>query len=88
MVAVFYWLAGSNHMAGPICLITILAFALSYPYLLRKERKNSEAFDTYYIRLLELERASETSWPPPNHVAAGRQQARQTTMDKAGGGTT
>ena len=61
--AVFYWLAGGNHIAGPIGVITILAFALPYLHLRRKERKNSEAFDTYYIRLLELERAREKSSP-------------------------
>ena len=48
-------------MAGAICISMILAFALPYFYLRRKERKNSEAFDTEYISLLERERAREKS---------------------------
>ncbi|MBB6410816.1 hypothetical protein HNQ71_003490 [Mesorhizobium sangaii] len=52
-------------MVGPIGVVTISAFALPYLYLRRKERKNSEAFDTYYIRFLELERAREKNLAGP-----------------------
>jgi hypothetical protein len=48
-------------MAGAIGISMILAFALLYFYLRSQDRKNSEAFDTEYIRLLELERAREKS---------------------------
>ena len=61
VVAVCCWLGGGSHMAGAICISMILAFALPYFYLRRKERKNSEAFDTEYISLLERERAREKS---------------------------
>ncbi len=66
VVGAFCWLAGSNHMTGAISIVMVSAFALPYFYLLRRERRNSEAFETYYIRLLERERARETKderWP-------------------------
>ncbi|WP_146605985.1 hypothetical protein [Mesorhizobium kowhaii] len=63
VVAIFCWLLGSSHMTGAIGIVMILAFALPYFYLRSQDRKNSEAFDTYYIRLLELERAREKSLP-------------------------
>ena len=59
VVAVFCWIVGSSHMAGAIGIVMILAFALPYFYLRSQDRKNSEAFDTEYISLLELERERE-----------------------------
>jgi len=52
-------LADSDHIAGVIIIIMILAFALLYFYLMGMEWKNIQAFDTAYIGLLELERARE-----------------------------
>ncbi|MFD1983542.1 hypothetical protein ACFSOZ_12770 [Mesorhizobium newzealandense] len=78
VVAAFCWLGGGSHMAGAIGISMILAFALPYIYLRRKQRKNSEAFDTEYIRLLERERAREKSLAAANQVASGKTKARLT----------
>ena len=65
-VVAFCWLVGSSHMimTGEIVVIVILAFALPYVHLRSEDRKNEEAFEKEYIRLLELERVREERLPP------------------------
>lgn len=65
-------------MAGATGVIIILAFALPYFYLRSAERTNMEAFETEYIRLLELERAREKSLPGAKPKALPVRKARLT----------
>ena len=77
-VAVFCWLVGSNHMTGATGVVMILAFAVPYFYLRSEDRKNMEAFEREYIRLMELERAREKSMPTAKPKSLPARKARLT----------
>ncbi|PZV35981.1 hypothetical protein B5V02_22365 [Mesorhizobium kowhaii] len=78
VVAVFGWLGGSSHMTGEIGVIVILAFALPYVHLRSEDRKNQEAFEKEYIRLLELEREREERLPTGKPKSLPARKARLT----------
>ena len=60
VVAIFCWLLESSRITVPTTLTMILSFALSYMYLQIANWKNTWAFETEFIALLEQEQQRVT----------------------------